>query len=178
MKKSKRNKKDGAPAALPPNVPTGAIERDRYEEKLPCIVDANAKNNAAAQLAACVRALAALKVERREAMAGFKKKMNGIEDRQAEYASTVENGTEMRNVDCVDYLLANNEVMTVRTDTGEVLDSRTATPEELQEPLAWVNGGGDEEDEESPESDDDVLTHADLAGPQHGVRDARPGDGH
>lgn len=118
---------------------SGPVERGRHRRKLPVKVDHGTIEAAANEMAKLVGSAERLKSERRDAMAGFKEQRAHIEGRMSELADTVTGGTVLQDIECVVYLLPTNEIQIVRVDTGEVVESRTATAEELQETLA-VNG--------------------------------------
>jgi hypothetical protein len=128
------SKANGAsPGTLQP--PNGAIIRGRHKEQLPCRVEGDAVELAGKELAKCVREQEELDEERREVLAGFREKQAGIKERAKAHATTVEMHTIARPVWCTKYLLRTNDIQIVREDTGEVVVTRAATPEELQQEL-------------------------------------------
>jgi hypothetical protein len=118
-----------------PSVERVAVERARYEEKLPVSADVSERNAAGEELAKLVDALEAFKIEKREIVAKLKDRRTGIEDRMNEMAG-IYKGTKLANVLCVEKLYVETcSVDVVRTDTGEVVRTRTATKEDLQEQM-------------------------------------------
>jgi hypothetical protein len=115
------------------------VERGRHRRKLPVAVDHETIEAAATEMAMLVGANERLKSERRDAMAEFNERRSHIDERMSELADTVTGGTVLQDIECVTYLLPTNEIQVVRVDTSEVVESRTATAEELQETLP-VNG--------------------------------------
>ena len=112
-----------------------AVERKRYTMRLPVEVEEEVCRKAAQEMAKIHHAREALKSERRDAMAGFKERMNGLDQQMNDLANTVENSTELREVEVVDRLLPTGEIETVRLDTREVIASRPPTAQELQDSL-------------------------------------------
>ena len=152
--KRKQTQTNGTTGAAP----SGAVERRRYEEKLPCRIETEEHAKLSDELAATVREREEAEEERREAMAGFRERISGISDRQKKLAQCVEQHTVQRTVEVVEYLLPNNEMQTVRVDTGEVLESRAAEKDDLQEGLPLDREPDD--DGFDVESEDDILTSA------------------
>jgi len=111
------------------------IEIDRYEEHLPCKIASDVVHGKAIELAEVIRDRDVVLNERREANVKFRDRLNAFNERLMELAEAVNGNVEKRNVECVDYLLPTNEVRTIRTDTGEVLETRAATAEELQQEI-------------------------------------------
>lgn len=109
-----------------------ASEVKRYTQRLPVPVGADVARAAAAQMATVHFAREQLKEERRNAMANFREKMNGLDQRMGELAETARNSTELQDIECVDMLEPNNEVLSVRLDTKTIFDRRQPTAEDLQ----------------------------------------------
>lgn len=118
---------------------SGPVERGRHTRKLPVQADHAELDLAATSLGRLVEEQASVKEQRREAMAGFRDKLSHIQESMNEVAETVRNRTRLVDVECITYLLPTNEIQVVRADTCEVVESRVATAEELQETLP-VNG--------------------------------------
>ncbi len=110
-------------------------ERRRYPENLPVRVDNSILLRAGEDLANCSAELERLKSERRDVMAKLKERRTGIEERMAQYADTIRNGTESRPVEVIEYLMPDNEIRVVRTDTGEIVRTRQPEVSDLQETL-------------------------------------------
>lgn len=144
MKKKKRKG--------PPTNGNGAgeerIERARYEDKLPCKLDAADLPVRSAELAKVIRDREAVLEQKREVNAKYRAQLSAFDERLLELAEQIDGKIERKNVEVVEYLLPRtNEIQVVRTDTGEVVTSRTASAEELQEELPL-------EDEEEPDDAD------------------------
>jgi hypothetical protein len=118
---------------------SGPVERGRHKRKLPCKVDHSVIEHAAEEMANFVTASENLKSEKREALADFRERRSAIDEGLQRLAGIVNGGTELLDVEVIVFLLPTNEIRVVRADTGEVVETRTATPEELQETLP-VNG--------------------------------------
>jgi hypothetical protein len=112
------------------------VERTRYQESLPCsIVDADVQSRAN-ELAKVIRQRDRLLDEKRESNATYRERIAFFDERLKELAESVEGKTERRPVDCIEWLYPElGEVRVVRTDTNEVVESRTATAEDMQESL-------------------------------------------
>lgn len=141
---NKRKLTNGAPIT---GLPTGAVPREKFTELLPVKVSPEAIAKAGEELAALVADQAALDEKRREANSGFREQQASIKERQKKAAQTVSEGTELRDVECQDFLLPTNEVMAIRLDTGEVVETRTADKDDLQESLK-AKAPDDEDDAE------------------------------
>lgn len=112
------------------------IEKRRYPREL--LVELTelelaAKSN---ELAVVVRARDALLERKRSVMQRFKEQVTSMDNARTELAEAVETKKVRRPVECAEMLQARtSEILTVRLDTGEVLETRTASAEELQEKL-------------------------------------------
>lgn len=64
-----------------------------------------------------------------------------------------------------EWLTDQNQIQRYRTDTGELIGDRTATPSELQEELPFGDGEEDDEDDADEEENDDADrdAHVDAA---------------
>jgi len=147
-----------------PPAPEGEerIEKKRHHQELPCIVNATERGKHATELAKIVRERLALAERKRNVLAQFKKQREFYDEQEERLSAAVDGGIEKRSVECIDYLLPRtNELITIRLDTAEEIDRRTATSEELQENM-FPEG----EDEESDDGvvDDDYLDEGPLEG--------------
>lgn len=115
---------------------SAGVERARYKLQLPVPADSKTIARASKEMAKLVRSEAALREERREAMADFKERQSSINDKMNEWADTVEKGTELADVEVVERLVVEtNEVQVTRLDTGEIVERRTAEGSDRQEAL-------------------------------------------
>ncbi len=80
------------------------------------------------------RALIAWKGAKKEEEKEYEAEIKTAASTALRMANIVESGRELRDVEVND-LLADSSVTVVRTDTGEILSQRPATPEEMQRPL-------------------------------------------
>jgi hypothetical protein len=125
----------GAASSADVAIPREGIERARYVEQLPVASELHEREHAGAELAALVDAAAALKAEKREVLADFRERAAGIQDRQNEFAGIFK-GHKLADVEVVEILYVEAcSVDVVRKDTGEVVRTRTATRDDLQEQL-------------------------------------------
>jgi hypothetical protein len=167
-KKTKQAKSNGSKAGMkkkskalasangvgPKIDPTWVERGSPRKEILPIAANFEQLDAAAKELAACHREGEELKAKRRDAMAGFKQTLNGIEERAAKAATTVEQQTVTAQITVREFLTRQNEMKVVREDTGEVVTSRPAYGSDLQEALSL-------EDDESEENDDADHDQAD-----------------
>lgn len=86
-----------------------------------------------------------IKREKADAVAKFKARTQAIQSSEEDARRQV--STRRRDIEIAvqDYLTPQNEAVTVRSDTQDVINRRTATAEDLQESLF----GGDEDEDES-----------------------------
>jgi hypothetical protein len=145
--KPKASAKNGAPpaaakgkAAAAPNGQTNLVRhervpRARYEEKLPVAADALEREAAGAEMSKIVDELESFKIEKRETLAELRDRKTGLEQRLNEM-SGVWKGKKLTNVLVQEYLIVETATIeVVRTDTGDVVSTRPATKEDLQEQI-------------------------------------------
>lgn len=123
-----------------------AVERKRYELQLPVEASSPERDAAGKRLAMLFRKHEALESERRETNAEFRETFAGIKKNMDEAATTFEKGTKLEAVEVSERLVVEtNEVVVVRLDTGEIVETRTAAPEDRQEALDLDASGEDPE---------------------------------
>lgn len=139
-----RKKNGDASPAAPTQGKNGnrePVERARYQDSLPCTIGTDDVQVRASELAKVIRARDRLLDEKRESNATYRERIAFFDERLKELAESVEGKTERRPVDCVEYLYPEQgEVRVVRLDTNEVVESRTATAEDMQESLVPREG--------------------------------------
>lgn len=113
----------------------GAVLRARYGRDLPVPMNADEAEAASKEFAHLWRQREAGLERRRDDMAKHRKVLDGIDERMKELAEGVEAGTKREAVQVVEVLTRQQEIHIIRVDTGEVLDRRTASSEELQPEL-------------------------------------------
>jgi hypothetical protein len=136
--KKKAKPKDWTGAMAASNGAGGGdyVERDRFEEALPCKIAAEVADERARTLAAIVHEHDQLLERKREVNANFREKLSFYRERMKQLSESVKDSTELRPVKCVERLnVKRNTVEVVRQDTLEVVSSRAATAEDRQEPL-------------------------------------------
>jgi hypothetical protein len=112
------------------------VERARYTKSLQTCVEASIIAERGEQLAAVVKERADIEDAKREANAAFREQLAAKRERLDELARAVNEGTELRDVECREVLYpATNEIAVYRIDTNEQIESRAATKEDLQEDL-------------------------------------------
>jgi hypothetical protein len=135
-KKQTKGKTAAAPLAATAAAPTSGTppkELRRFTERLS--VKNNDEQNAilAGQLADVIRERLALQEDKSAKNREFREQRAYLDERERELADAVHSHTRFEEVECVEVLLPTNEVQVVRVDTGEVVSSRAATGDELQE---------------------------------------------
>lgn len=122
------------------------VERARYELDLPVPATDKEVGQAASGMVAQIRKREAVLEERRDSMAKFREQLTAIDQRLGEYADTVENHTKLEKVKCVELLtVETSTIEVVRLDTDDVVETRAASAEDLQENL--LPKGEDDGDE-------------------------------
>lgn len=150
------------------------IERKRYTTKLPCSIPAELVVERADEQAKAWREREELMADNRERNSQFRERRAHFDKRLSELATAVEQHTETRDVECVDYL-ENGHIITVRQDTLEPVGlPKAATAEDLEErifeKIDKANGEAWTEGENPAPKDDGVLASA------FGVPEAVAGD--
>jgi hypothetical protein len=127
-------------AEVPKGVPKGAVARDRYEERLPCKSDDTVAAVKARELAKLAHQRTSF-LERRKAENAKAREVRAyFDERIEELAAEVDGQVEYRNVEVQEYLLPTNEVIAVRRDTGEIIETRPADAEDLQDRIPGSEG--------------------------------------
>ena len=90
------------------------------------------------------------RVNKEAEVAYLRDEIKELKETEAKLVGKLERGSEEGQVYCQDYLLPTNEVQTVRTDTGEVVRTRTAETDDLQDDL-FPEDGLDEPGEDGAE---------------------------
>lgn len=112
------------------------VERARYNLKLPIRIGDAEVAVKAVDIAGVVRAREAVLEERREAAAKFRDRVKFFDERLLELSESIEQHTELRDVEVSEVLIVEtNEIQVVRRDTGEIVSTRTASSEDVQERL-------------------------------------------
>jgi hypothetical protein len=124
----------------------GVLHTKIYSRELPTSITAQEAEQFAGELAETVRERKIAEGDRREAMTEFRERLTGIKERQERLADSVQNHTRLEAVECIEVLLATNEIDVRRLDTGESVEVRPASKEDLQQALPGVDN--DDEDGE------------------------------
>ncbi len=118
--------------------PSEPVVRRRFKQKLPVRIDDAAVALLAEDMAIQFELHKKVEDERRDAMAGFRKRMAAISERMEQLAANVRSHTISKSVDCMDRLIAQtNTIESVRIDTGETFDTRAAKHADLQDSLNY-----------------------------------------
>jgi hypothetical protein len=139
---AKKKTEGGNGEKLPAGVPKGAVARDKYEEKLPCQADDKIIATKARELAKLEHARTQFRASWKAVCAKTRERRAFFEERIEELAAEVDGQVEYENVEVQEYLLPTNEVIAVRLDTGEVVSTRTAESEDLQDRIAGTGDAG------------------------------------
>jgi hypothetical protein len=126
----------------------GVLHTRVYSRELPTSITAEEAEKFAGELAETVRQRKIAEGDRREAMTEFRERLTGIKERQERLADSVQNHTRLEAVECIEVLLATNEIDVRRLDTGESVEVRPASKEDLQQALPGVDNEDDDEDGE------------------------------
>lgn len=114
--------------------------QESVTKMLPCKLTEVEKVTRGRELASTMEEKDQLQLKIEESKSEFKTKVQGLDLKIEELKRIVLDGTERREVECFYHKdFENNSVLTVRTDTGEEVDSRRMTAEERQEMLPMVN---------------------------------------
>lgn len=156
---------EGAPTngTHPPTVPAGAVPKTKYTESLPCKLDSAERIERSGKLVE----LTCERVAKESELAAIKETVKALKKREDALAVELQEDSEKRQVEVQEYLLPTNEVIAVRTDTGEVVDTRTADPEDLQEDIPGTRGDEPPPSERDGDIDEpDDLLSEDRPGPE------------
>ncbi len=103
------------------------------------------------ELAVIIRERKEVLEQKRESNAQYREKLSGYDARFDDLATSVEKSTELQDVICIDVLdVRTNVVDVIRTDTGEIVETRVAKKEELQETLFAGNAEAPEAEAPKP----------------------------
>lgn len=112
-----------------------------FTKLLPCKLTEVEKVTRGRELASRMEDREQVQMHAEEAKSEFKAQIQAHEAVIDQLKRIVLDGSERREIECMyhkDY--ENNTVLTIRTDTGEEVDSRRMTTEERQEMLPMVDG--------------------------------------
>ncbi len=162
---SKKNKKkhetngssghaDTTPA--PASIPSGATKTGHvYTQSLPVKLDEEQLMAIRVDLTNATMA----RVGKEAEVAELRDEIKGLKDHEAKLVGQLEKGTEEGEVECQDYLLADQSVQTVRVDTGEVVgEPRAADAEDLQSDMFDEDDVAGTEHHDTPGEEDQELS--------------------
>jgi hypothetical protein len=118
-----------------------AVERRRYRQQLPCKIDEAVSHAKGLELARVCRERKEFEELRAAENREAREKAAYFDETIERLRIEVEGCVETRTVECVDMLLPTNEIQVMRTDTGEVIETRPAKASELQESLLGAAEG-------------------------------------
>lgn len=115
--------------------------QDSFTKLLPCKLTEVEKVTRGRELTSRMEDRDQVQMLADEAKAEFKSQIQGHEAVIDQLKRIVLDGSERREIECMYHKdFENNTVLTIRTDTGEEVDSRRMTQEERQEMLPMVDG--------------------------------------
>ena len=130
----------------------GVLHTKPYTRELPTPITAEEATTMSEELAETVKERKIVESDRREAMSEFREKLTGIKEHQDRLADCIKDHKRLEPVECIEVLLATNEIDVRRLDTGESVEVRAADREDLQQPLPGVDEDDDDEGGSSAES--------------------------
>lgn len=116
---------------LPQSVPPGSTERARYTEPLSTALTVEDVADLRARLVAATTERVAKEAE----IAVLREAVKGLRGREESLVEQLNDGTREAPVECVEWLTPLNEIVVQRVDTGSIIERRTATLEDLQQPM-------------------------------------------
>jgi hypothetical protein len=128
-----------------------AVVRRTYKELLPVRVGQDKVEEAMKQMAKLHHEEEELDKSKRQFLSECREKSAAIKNMRSRCVETIDNSTELREVECVDRLLPTGVIESVRVDKQELWkDARVATADERQEGLPGFEPPEEEDDEELP----------------------------
>jgi len=103
-----------------------------YTRELPTEATASELALIAHELADVLDEEKRVKEEKREANAVYRQKLAGLDDRKAKLSECVKTDRKLEQVKVQEVLRSDNLIEVIRTDTGVVIETRTATADDLQ----------------------------------------------
>lgn len=194
MKKVKTKKKSKPPIRVTSGEPEGKaksngsrnkakpaerarIERKRYNTKLPVAIPPELVVLRADELAKAVREREAHAEEHRARMADDREKRAHFDEKISELATAVEQHTETREVEVVEYLVeGTGNLEVVRQDTLEVIETKAASAEDLQESIFAKIDKAKGEDKASPKREANSKIVEDVFGVPSALEDDEDAD--
>lgn len=138
--KSKKNGKRSEAELIDDVVQNGAM-RTRPEETVlgkpftgrhPVTIDQVRRDKVSEELVAVLGDIDEVNEEKSAANGSFNTRLKELREKQHELAEAHRTSKEKQDVKCQQYLTRQNEVLVRRLDTNEIVERRTATPEELE----------------------------------------------
>jgi hypothetical protein len=117
------------------------MQAEVFTELLQCLLTQEEKLIRGEELAQLRLTTHKLELEKKSFNDDIKQKLGEAEERADDIGRQLREGKEWRDIECrevPDY--AAGEVMTVRTDSGDVIRSRRMRPEERQQPMTYPDG--------------------------------------
>lgn len=106
--------------------------------KLPCTLTNNELLVRGSELAEAEEEIVALRIEAKIVASDFKERINAAACEVARLARIIKAGKEDSHIDCFwEKRFATQEAVLIRDDTGEIVERRTLTKEELQEEFVF-----------------------------------------
>lgn len=113
-----------------------------FYEHLPCTLDSQELVLKSRALAELLCDQSTIELEKKEANADFKSRLDAIDTKLSALALEVRTGKEYREVPCTEHAdYADGRVEIIRMDTGQVVRMRPLEPHERQQGLAFAERG-------------------------------------
>lgn len=142
---AKTKKKSNAKKPAVEKASPDRVERDRYKERLPCKIELDLVHAKGAELATTI-AERAIFLERVKAENAKRRERRAFfDERIEELGNSINMKAEDKPVECVEYLVTKGKKKVIeveRTDTGEIIQTREAEADDLQEELPAFPGHG------------------------------------
>lgn len=146
---------------------------NEYAKELPSEATATELAAIAHQLANVLDEEARIKSDKREANTVFREQLAGLDSLKKKLAECVKTDRKLVPVKCQEFLRSDNLIEVIRLDTSEVIETRQATSDDLQQEMdaaelhnkaehkRLIEEEEDEDDEPCPECGGENDVHAD-----------------
>jgi hypothetical protein len=120
-----------------PEPPASLREKhgQEYARELPVVATLSDLAQLGQQLAATVDEVTTVKTFRRESNAQFREQLTSLEAQQKKLSECMKSGRKLEPVTCQEYMRKDNLIEVVRLDTGEIVETRQATSDDLQKEI-------------------------------------------
>lgn len=137
------------------NPPPDIEKRKTFRRQLPCALSPEELQSKGLAVALLIHEHTSVEEQKSEANKMFRERLETASEEIKELAGQISSKSEVRKVVCLAGLSSTNEWIVSRLDTGEVIEQRAATAEELTGNLFDEKDPDDEDDEDEKDPDDD-----------------------